>query len=136
MDGSLKFCFVPIRSKVFRIFVPSPVTHTHTIPVRVKATVREGHGKLQPNISVPSFFVQNVLLQPCSSVHKLNNTEIPIQLVILAHVHAQHVTFHDMKSEIRKNPIKVSSPSSSMYAMWHLLGFTSNEVCRTHSSIV
>ena len=34
--------------------------HTHTILVRVKATVREGHGKLQPNISVPSTTVQKL----------------------------------------------------------------------------
>ena len=34
-------------------------THTHTIPVRVKAAVREGHGKqLQPNISIPSTTLQ------------------------------------------------------------------------------
>ena len=35
-------------------------SHTHTNPVRVKATVREGHGKLQPNINVPSTTVQKL----------------------------------------------------------------------------
>ena len=42
--------------------------HTHTIPVRVKATVRKGQGKLlQPNISVPSTTVQQFSHENCMS---------------------------------------------------------------------
>ena len=43
--------------KLCRSIVGPP--QTHTSPVRVKATVREGHGKLlQPNISIPSTTLQ------------------------------------------------------------------------------
>jgi len=43
-------------------------------------------------------------LHPRSLVHKFDNREAPIQLMIVAYVQAQHVTFHDLKSDIRKNP--------------------------------
>ena len=48
--------------------------HTHTIPVRVKATVRERHGKLlQPNISIPSTTLQKPSHE--SSMSKIGRLE-------------------------------------------------------------
>ena len=40
----------------------------------------------------------------CSPVQMPDNRKTPVQLMIVAHVQAQHVTFHDMKADIRKNP--------------------------------
>ena len=50
LNSTQLFC---VRSLILRQFT------LHTIPVRVKTTVREGHGKLlQPNISIPSTTLQ------------------------------------------------------------------------------
>ena len=49
------------------VYPRSTVAHSHTIPVRVKATVCEGHGKPpQQDISVSSTTVQNLHVRtPC-----------------------------------------------------------------------
>ena len=65
-------------------------THTHTIPVRVKATVREGHGKLlQPNISIPSTTLQKPSRETSMShiwpPETMINGKIPVQKIQFDH---------------------------------------------------
>ena len=65
-------------------------THTHTIPVRVKATVREGHGKLlQPNISIPSTTLQKPFHESSMSQiwlpETMMNGKFPVQKIQFDH---------------------------------------------------